>query len=96
MAEKNKIQAAPANQIPAKIQQKKKYTEIKRPKDRLDAILEDMGYGKQVPETLKVVEDYIFELGLRKLVSLVKPGDSFELMQKRQRMVWKMGETDKK
>ena len=63
---------------------KRKFSEIKKPCDRLKEILDYMGYGKLPnPADEDVVKDYIFDLGLRKLVSIVRPGDSFEHMLKR-------------
>lgn len=42
-----------------------------------------MGFRKLKDDEFDNVKEYIFELGLRKLVSLVKPGDSFEQMAQR-------------
>ena len=57
---------------------KRNFKDIKKPSDKLTAILEHMGFRSLVKEEEEAVKDFIFELGLRELVKRVKPGDSFE------------------
>ena len=75
---------------------KRSFTEVNPPSKRLDQILEHMGYEKRSKEDIDMVREYIFEIGLRNLVSKIKPGDSYEQMIKRQRMVWDISSKEKK
>ena len=76
--------------------QKRKFAEIKKPSERLNKILDYMGFGEQSKANLEVVKEYIFELGLRKMVAIVKPGETFETMVRRQRGIYRMNHKENK